>query len=226
MTLNSIQILFDIVAFLFALSVHEAAHAWTANRLGDPTARYLGRITLNPWYHVDLIGTILMPLFGIVLGLPILGWARPTPVNLNRLRNPRRDDLLVSAAGPASNFGVALVAVMILFAIRLLSPQGAAVVGHLAHNTLPAGGSLLAPLGLLLYRFLFINVLLGTFNLIPVPPLDGSRILGNALPARLRYWYAEVGRYGFLILMGLLWMGVPYFLFSPVFEMFTRLLRI
>ena len=227
MTLRSIEIAFDILAFLFALSVHEAAHAWTADRLGDPTARLLGRVTLNPWPHLDLVGTILMPLFGILSGFPILGWAKPTPVNVSRLRSPRRDDLLVSAAGPLSNLLVALAAVAALLAIRLSSSEGAAVVGYLAGRSGPhLSGSLLAPIALLLYRFLFINVLLGVFNLIPIPPLDGSHILGNLLPLRLQYAYAEVGRFGFLILMGLLWLGVPYMLFSPVFAVFNLLLRI
>ncbi len=225
--LSSIELAFDVLAFLFAISVHEAAHAWSADRLGDPTARLLGRVTLNPWPHIDFVGTILMPLFGILSHLPILGWAKPTPVNVSRLRHPRRDDLLVSAAGPLSNLLVAILAVAALFLIRAFSAEGARVVGHLAdyRHLGDLHGSLITPLALLLYRFLFINVLLGVFNLIPIPPLDGSHILGNALPLRLQRVYAEVGRFGFLILLGLLWLGVPYRLFSPVFEVFNSILR-
>lgn len=229
MSVNVIEIVFDVLAFLFAVSVHEAAHAWTADRLGDSTARHLGRVTLNPLRHIDPIGTIVMPLVGILSGLPVLGWARPTPVNVARLRQPRRDDLLVSAAGPASNFAVAVTALTALLALRFVSAEGAAVVGFLANYGHPeefqASASFITPLALLLYRFLFINVLLAVFNLIPIPPLDGSHILGNLLPVRLQVLYAEIGRFGFLILIGLLWLGVPYRLFSPVLAMFTTLLR-
>ena len=225
--ISSIELAFDILAFLFAISVHEAAHAWTADRFGDPTARLLGRVTLNPWPHIDFVGTILMPLFGILARLPILGWAKPTPVNVSRLRHPRRDDLLVSAAGPLSNLLVAFLAVGALFLIRAFSAEGARVVERLAdyRHLDDLHGSLVTPLALLLYRVLFINVLLGVFNLIPIPPLDGSYILGNALPLRLQRVYAELGRFGFIILLGLLWLGVPYRLFSPVFEVFTSILR-
>ncbi len=218
-------IIFDIVALLFAISIHESAHAWSANRLGDPTARLLGRITLNPLRHIDPIGTVLFPVMLALAGLPIFGWAKPTPVDLRHLRHPRRDDMLVSAAGPASNFLVALVAVLLLLGMRVTSPQGAAVVNGLTAG-LVRGDSLLIPVALLFYHFLFINLLLGVFNLIPIPPLDGSHILSGLLPDRLRALYSEVGRFGFLLLLLLLWTGVPYRLFSPVLGLFHSLLRL
>ncbi len=224
------NVIFDIVAFLFAISIHESAHAWSAHRLGDSTARLLGRISLNPLRHIDLVGTVLFPLFGALSGLPILGWAKPTPVNTGRLGHPRRDDVLVSAAGPASNFLVALVAVGLLLGIRLASAEGAAIIGVLSHfGSLPTGlsqRSLLIPVALLFYRFLLVNVLLGVFNLIPIPPLDGSHILAGALPERLRDLYSEVGRFGFLLLFLLLWTNIPYLLFSPVLGLFHSLLRL
>ncbi len=218
-------LIFDIVALLFAISIHESAHAWSANRLGDPTARLLGRISLNPLRHIDPIGTVLFPVILAFAGLPIFGWAKPTPVDLRYLRHPRRDDMLVSAAGPASNFLVAVVAVLLLLGMRVTSPQGAAVVSGLMAGVV-RGDSLLIPVALLFYHFLFINLLLGVFNLIPIPPLDGSHILSGLLPDRLRSVYSEVGRFGFLLLLLLLYTGVPYRLFSPVLGLFHSLLRL
>ncbi len=218
-------LIFDIVALLFAISIHESAHAWSANRLGDPTARLLGRISLNPLRHIDPIGTVLFPVILAFAGLPIFGWAKPTPVDLRRLRQPRRDDILVSAAGPASNFLVAVVALVLLLGVRVASPQGAAVVSGLTAGVV-RGDSLLTPVALLFYHFLLINLLLGVFNLIPIPPLDGSHILSGLLPDRLRSLYSEVGRFGFLLLLLLLYTGVPYRLFSPVLRLFHSLLRL
>ena len=218
-------LIFDIVALLFAISIHESAHAWSANRLGDPTARLLGRISLNPLRHIDPIGTVLFPVILAFAGLPIFGWAKPTPVDLRRLRQPRRDDVLVSAAGPASNFLVAVVALVLLLGVRVASPQGAAVVSGLTAGVV-RGDSLLTPVALLFYHFLLINLLLGVFNLIPIPPLDGSHILSGLLPDRLRSLYSEVGRFGFLLLLLLLYTGVPYRLFSPVLRLFLSLLRL
>ena len=220
------NVIFDIAAFLFAISIHESAHAWSANRLGDPTARLLGRISLNPVRHIDLVGTILFPLIGALSGLPLFGWAKPTPVDTRRLRHPRRDDVLVSAAGPASNFLVALVAVGLLLAIRLASPLGAAFVGNLPYSSEAAEASLLTTVGLLFYRFLLINLLLGVFNLIPIPPLDGSHILAGMLPDRLRYFYDEIGRFGFLLLILLLMTNIPWLLFTPVLVLFHLMLRL
>ncbi len=223
---NPIELVFDLLAFLFALSVHEASHAWTADLCGDDTARMLGRVTLNPLPHIDPIGTIMMPLMGMISGLPILGWAKPTPVNPNRLRHPRRDDILVTVAGPASNFLVATVSLVILALLRFFSVEGRIVIDALtSYRSYPSEGSLIVPVALLLYRFLAINVLLGVFNLIPIPPLDGGQILGQLLPSGWQGAYEELGRYGFLILMGLLFLGVPYMIFDPVFALFNVLLR-
>ena len=221
----SSYLIFDIVALLFAISIHESAHAWSASRLGDPTARLLGRISLNPLRHIDPIGTVLFPVILAFAGLPIFGWAKPTPVDLRQLRQPRRDDILVSAAGPASNFLVAVVALVLLLGVRFLSPQGAAVVSGLTAGVI-RGDSLLTPVALLFYHFLLINLLLGVFNLIPIPPLDGSHILAGLLPDRLRSVYSEIGRFGFLLLLLLLYTGVPYRLFSPVLWLFHSLLRL
>ncbi len=225
MTFNP-NIIFDVVAFLFAISIHESAHAWSANRLGDPTARLLGRISLNPARHIDPVGTILFPLLGALSGLPMFGWAKPTPVDPRRLRNPRRDDVLVSGAGPASNFLLAIAALLLLLGIRFTSQEGAAIVAFLPFGASGTGGSILVAVSFLFYRFLVINLLLGVFNLIPVPPLDGSHMLAGVLPDRLRQVYQEVGRFGFLLLFLLLMTDIPYLLFSPVLRLFQSLLRL
>lgn len=219
------NIIFDIVAFLFAISIHESAHAWSANKLGDPTARMLGRITLNPLRHIDPVGTVLMPLVAAVSGLPLFGWAKPTPVDTRHLRNPRRDDVLVSGAGPTSNFLVAIIALLLLLAVRSASPLGEVFVRSLPFSTEEAGASLLTTVALLLYRFLLINLLLGVFNLIPVPPLDGSHILAGLLPSRLRFIYDEIGRFGFLLLILLIMTDIPLRLFRPVLLVFVAILR-
>src|SRR5271163_32760 len=158
MTLQYVDILFQLIAFLFAISVHESAHAWTANRRGDPTARMLGRITLNPIKHIDPVGTVLLPLIAMLTHIPVIGWAKPTPVDPRNFKNPVLDDILTSVVGPISNFVVATGAVLALILVSLTSPLGAAIVqripfvypGHLdvlASQT----DSFLMPLSLFVY---------------------------------------------------------------------------
>src|SRR5215469_7801786 len=118
MSLHYVEILFQLIVFLFAISFHESAHAWMANRCGDPTARMLGRITLNPIKHIDPVGTILLPLIALITGFPMLGWAKPTPVDPRNFKNPVKDDILTSVAGPISNFIVAAGATLVLAVIK------------------------------------------------------------------------------------------------------------
>jgi Zn-dependent protease len=198
--------LFSFLAFLFTISVHESAHALVADRCGDPTARQAGRVSLNPLRHMELFGTVVLPLMTSLSGLATFGWAKPTPVNVSKLRNPRRDDMLVSAAGPASNLLTALFCLALLKLIGLASADGARVVDDLALTGLPGpSGSVLNPVAWLLHRLLEISVVLGVFNLFPVPPLDGSHILQHLLPLKARLWYRSVGRYGVIILLLVLW---------------------
>ena len=124
MTLQTVNILFQFIAFLFAISIHESAHAWMANRRGDPTARMLGRVTLNPIKHIDLIGTIVLPVIAYLTHFPMIGWAKPTPVDPRNFKNPVLDDILTSVAGPVSNFIVATGATILLAAISLAAPSG------------------------------------------------------------------------------------------------------
>ncbi|HXY04512.1 MAG TPA: site-2 protease family protein [Terriglobales bacterium] len=200
MTLQHVAILFQLIAFLFAISIHESAHAWTANRCGDPTARMLGRITLNPIKHIDLFGTVILPLIAMLTHFPVIGWAKPTPVDPRNFRNPVLDDILTSVAGPVSNFIVATGATIILAAIALTSSNGRLIVqGTL--TGFAGGNSPLVPISLLLFAFLQINVLLAVFNLIPVPPLDGSHVLRHFLSEDMRRIYDTLGMFGLMALI-------------------------
>ncbi len=205
-------------ALLFAITVHEAAHGWAANKLGDPTAYSLGRVTLNPIAHIDPIGTVIFPLILVVMRAPFLfGWAKPVPVNPLNLRNPRRDNLWISAAGPASNMTIAAGSLIIIVILKLFSPN---VVYFLRANILQIGGfsSGFYPLGvlaLILYYFAYINCLLAVFNLIPIPPLDGSGILMGFLSEEAIQKYERIRPFGFLILLALIYFGLLQILMYP-----------
>lgn len=207
-----VEILFQIIAFLLAISVHESAHAWSASYFGDDTARLLGRISLNPLRHIDPIGTVLMPLLAAFTGVPLLGWAKPTPVIPRKLRNRVRDNMLVAAAGPASNFLVAFIVLIVFKAI--LMGTGAEI----------PESSLLYPLTILLDVMLRVNVVLAVFNFLPVPPLDGSHILEGLLPASLQDLYASVRQYSFVILIVFLYYVNLSFLYGPILRFFYYLL--
>jgi Zn-dependent protease len=222
MTLQHVDILFQLIAFLFAISVHESAHAWTANRCGDPTARMLGRITLNPIKHIDPFGTVVLPLIAMLTHLPVIGWAKPTPVDPRNFKNHVLDDILTSVAGPVSNFIVATSATILLAAIALTATNGRIIVQG-ALSGFAVGNSALVPASLLLYAFLQINVLLAVFNLIPVPPLDGSHVLRHFLSDNARRVYDTVGVFG---LMALVFFGGQFLmaLIRPVLLFYISIL--
>ena len=204
-------LLIALLVLIFSLTVHEAAHAWSASQLGDDTAKRLGRVSLNPMVHVDPIGTLLLPLIAMVSNAPIIGWAKPTPVNVRNLRHPRRDHILVTAAGPASNLAIATAASL---ALRVLPSS--------------AGGSGLdvaTPLNLIATEALLLNVLLAVFNMLPIPPLDGVQILMALLPPRIALQLRFLYEYGFLILMGLLVTGVLGYLIGPPYYVILSWLR-
>jgi len=202
MTPRIVEILYQMIAFLFAISVHESAHAWTASRCGDPTARMLGRVSLNPIRHIDLFGTIILPLVAAISGIPLLGWAKPTPVDPRNFRHPVMDDILTSVAGPVSNFIVATGALLLLGGISLSSASGHALVLGL-RNTFngAASDSVLAPVAVLLFELMLINIVLAVFNLIPVPPLDGSHVLRHFLSDPVRMVYDRIGIFALLALV-------------------------
>ena len=173
------QVFILFIVLLFSLTVHEMAHAYTADRLGDPTARLLGRISLNPMVHADPIGTILFPLIALVTGAPLIGWAKPVPVDVRNLRHHRRDFILVAAAGPASNLVIALVSSIVLTALPI-SPQ---TLGET---------NVSVPIAAILSQAMRLNVLLAVFNMIPIPPLDGGNVLAGVLPYRLALSFNRV----------------------------------
>ena len=192
--INVAQIFISFIVLLFSLTVHEMAHAWTADRLGAPTARLLGRVSLNPLVHADPVGTVLFPLIAMITGAPLIGWAKPVPVNVRQLRHHRRDYVLVAAAGPASNLLMAVTAGCLL-AVLPISPQ-----------TLDEA-NVSAPLATFLSQAMRLNVLLAVFNMIPIPPLDGGNVLAGLLPSHLAGIFNQIRPYGFILLYALILTG-------------------
>jgi Zn-dependent protease len=224
MTLQHVIYVFQAIAFLFAISVHESAHAFTAWRCGDPTAKMLGRVSLNPIRHIDIMGTIIMPAICLFTGFPVIGWAKPTPVDPRNFGHEIRDDIFTAIAGPISNFLVASVAVACLMLISLSSPQASLIVKAAAMMGYPEiSNSALVPISVLLYQGMVINVLLGVFNLIPVPPLDGSHVVRHMLSERTRDIYDRVGIFG-LILLLLVGGNLLMAMMSPFLAIFNSLL--
>ncbi|TAM47643.1 MAG: site-2 protease family protein [Acidobacteria bacterium] len=209
------EIVIQLLAFAVAISVHESAHGWVAERLGDPTARWLGRITLNPLKHIDPIGTVLFPLMLAAVGAPIIGWAKPVPFVSRNLRNPRRDPALVGLAGPASNLAVAAVVTAVLLVVKAGMPSFRTVLMAMLQNGSQGAGGVAAPLIYLLFSLAMINIVLAVFNLIPIPPLDGSHVVGALLPPALHWRWAQFERYGFLLLIALLWTGFLSVILRP-----------
>jgi Zn-dependent protease len=186
---------------VFAVTVHEAAHGWVADRLGDPTARKLGRITFNPLPHIDLVGTILVPLLMLTFTGFLIGWAKPVPVAIERLGQPKRDMAIVAAAGPAANLVMAL-----LWSLVLL----------VAHNLVHTASFIAVPLVWMSIAGIFINLVLMAINLLPVPPLDGGRILTGVLPQPASGMLARVEPFGLFILIALLVTGVVGMVLAPI----------
>lgn len=183
----------SVFSLIIVISLHEFCHALAADKLGDPTPRAYGRLTLNPLAHIDPIGTILLPLIGVISGFPVLGWAKPTPIDPYNFKNPRRDETIVALAGPFSNFILAI-------SLSLFHSSFATYVGN-------------------------ISLFLGIFNLLPIPPLDGSKILLNLLPvdeaAKIE---ASFERYGYLLIALLLISGLLSKIIYPIFSFFSNLL--
>jgi len=214
-----LEVVLSLIAVFMAIVLHEVSHGYVAARLGDPTARDRGRLTLNPLAHVDPVGTLLVPLSLVLLrvlfhsAVPIFGWAKPVPINPGNFRNPLRGMLYVAIAGPATNIVLALAAAGLGQAVFLAVPNGG------LHRIGGFGGNLIEAVFLLLAMFVLYNLILAVFNLIPIPPLDGSRVLMYFLPAQGRRVLVSLERYGFLILIALIYLGV----LTPVFGGIQRL---
>ena len=204
--MNYGDIALQVGVLLFALSFHEMAHAWAAYRLGDTTAKDEGRLTMNPIVHVDPIMTVLFPAMLILVGSPVVfGAAKPVPVNTSNLRNPKRDHMWIAAAGPASNVILATITIIVLNLVWQPLRVGAAM-----------GEAWAEPTFFFLQMSLYINLVLATFNMIPLHPLDGSWILSRFLSGNAATAYASLRPYGFLILIFLMYTGVLWQFINPV----------
>jgi len=198
-------VIIQVVVLLFALSFHEMAHAWAANKLGDPTARDLGRLTMNPIPHIDPFMTLIFPAFLILAGSPVIfGAAKPVPVDTANLRHPKRDHMWIAAAGPISNLILAVISIALINLVWQPMQVGAAM-----------GAAWAQPLRQLLLMSVYINVLLAAFNLIPLYPLDGSWVLSRFLSGGAARAYALLRPYGFIILILLMWSGVLWSYINP-----------
>lgn len=218
----SVAVILDIVLALIATFVaivfHEYAHGYVAHRLGDPTARDHGRLTLNPLAHIDPIGTVLLPLLLALFHSPfVFGWAKPVPVNATYFRNPFRGMLFVAVAGPITNLSLALVATGIGRAALSAVPLSVLGQGTFVSNLAHAGFFLLG-------YFVIVNVVLAVFNMIPIPPLDGSRVLAYLLPPSGRRFMLVLEQYGFLILLALILLGGLTGIFNLTSVIWERLL--
>lgn len=209
--MNIEEIIYKIAVWaipvLFAITLHEVAHGWVANKLGDSTAKMLGRLTPNPIKHIDPVGTIAMPLIMLVLQTGFMfGWAKPVPVNTRNFKNPRRDMAIVAVAGPLANL---IMAVFWVFVIKLS-------LTSLGDSSIAQGFRAMGEAGVI------INLILFAFNLIPIPPLDGGRILSNFLPASASDMLDQIEPYGFFIIIGLVYFGVLDSILSPIITFFMQ----
>jgi Zn-dependent protease len=204
-------LIISLVLFFLAIVIHEYAHGWVAYRLGDPTAKYSGRLTLNPLAHIDMTGTIILPLSIVIMNLlsgshiPVIGWAKPVPINFFGLRNPKKDIFWVGLAGPAAN---------ICFAYLISLLLRSSLIGQDIY------------LHTILATLLFYNLMLAVFNLVPIPPLDGSRILFSLLPRPYDYKLMLLEPYGFIILFFLIYLGVLNWLVIPGVEILARFMGV
>lgn len=199
-----------MVVLLFSISAHEAAHAWMSNRFGDDTARLLGRITLNPLAHTDLIGTLLIPIASFIFAhigasIALIGWGKPTPVNPLRWRNKDLANVMVSIAGILANLTIACVALLLMYVADFFHLFGSKALSSVEE-----------PIVLFLFTALNLNVALAFFNLLPFPPLDGSKVLWTILPDSMKPAIEALERFGFIILLVAMQTGVFGIIFSPV----------
>ena len=203
------ELVLVIPGFLMAITFHEVAHGYAAYRLGDPTAKLAGRLSLNPLKHLDPVGTLVLVLTRMI------GWAKPVPVDGRYFKNPMRDHALVSLAGPAANFATAVGLAL------LLTLLDAAFGGR---EVSKFTGNIIEPLALILYLGVRINLILGIFNLLPIPPMDGSGILAYFLPPNVADQYLSIGRYGFIIIIVLAMSGILGRILLPPVNFFLQIL--
>lgn len=207
MTLVSlVEFLIQFIFFLISASVHESSHAWTAFKFGDPTAKLQNRVSLNPVNHIDILGTVIIPFMVFLSGVPIIGWARPTPVNPSNFQNPRKDGMFVSGAGPLSN---------------LLSAAFLSVLWHASFSLIPGAGAIALLFCYVFATGILVNLMLAVFNLVPIYPLDGSGVLEGLLPEEWAQAYERMRPYGFIVLLVLFYLpGFRQFVWGAVSILF------
>ncbi len=212
------ELVIAAIPILIAITLHEAAHGFIANKLGDPTAKMMGRLTLNPIAHIDLFGTIIVPIMLFVLssGRFIFGSAKPVPINLYNLRKPRRDSALVAAAGPAANIIVAFLSILLLILVNKI------------FSLIPSsvGGKILTPVSIMLQYSISFNIFIAAFNLLPVPPLDGGRIVTSLLPTKHAYQFSKIEPYGILIVLALWFTGIARYIIAPIHVVIDLILSV
>ncbi|MBA3806547.1 MAG: site-2 protease family protein [Acidobacteria bacterium] len=218
-----------LIVLLFAISAHEAAHAWMSHRYGDDTAYLLGRVTLNPVSHIDPIGTLLIPIVGFLASsagvfIPLIGWGKPTPVNPLRWRDKDRANVMVSLAGIMVNTLIAICAFAILKALLISGVLDRGLLIGVINNRAEGGNGILEPVTLLLNNTLIMNASLAVFNLLPFPPLDGSRVLSTILPSSFEPMLETLEQYGYIILMAAVYFGLFSAIFNPIAIFIYRLL--
>lgn len=211
------QLVVSALPILIAITFHEVSHGYVAYRLGDPTAKLMGRLTLNPIAHIDLIGTIILPAILLITGAPVFGYAKPVPINPANFRDPKKGMAISAAAGPVTNVCLAVLSLLILK--FFIVPAASLLPGGLSH-------AVLTPLTMMFTQSIIINVVLAAFNLLPIPPLDGGRVLVGLLPHRQAVSYSRIEPYGFFIVILLLMTGIANFFVSPLINLFLALLSL
>jgi Zn-dependent protease len=214
MDLNPGRIMIWFAIFLLSLTVHECAHAFAAEKSGDPTGRYLGRITLNPIPHIDILGTVIFPLIAFTSGAMMFGWAKPVPFNPMNLRDRRWGEIFIALAGPGSNI---LLVILFMIITKLVFPDPLMLQYALSNDD--------DPVAMVLNTGITLNIVLAVFNMIPIPPLDGHHVLRNLLPDSLAEAYAQIpDMVGFAVLLLLIYVGFTSMLIRPVITLVYTLL--
>jgi Zn-dependent protease len=203
------KLIIAAIPILVAITFHEVAHGFVANKLGDPTAKMMGRLTLNPIAHIDPVGTIIVPVMLFILsnGAFIFGTAKPVPVNFYNLKRPRRDSALVSAAGPATNIMIAFISILLYILMQIIFPPSSSS----AFNQ-----KIMTPLVMMIQYSISFNIFIAAFNLFPVPPLDGGRIATSLLPTKYAHHFSKLEPYGILIVLGLWFTGIAHYIIVPI----------